>query len=46
MVCLTIGGLFYSWFDKTKLEKRHEICSEEGCGGEARAAMFVEVPGM
>lgn len=44
-VCLRMGHLFYSWLDKTKLEKKSMkyVC---GGGGEAIGAMSVEVPGM
>lgn len=50
-VCLRMGHLFYSWFDKTKLEKKSmKYVYVAGGGGdddsEAIGALSVEVPGM
>lgn len=45
-VCLRMGHLFYSWFDKTKLEKKSMKYVYVGGGGEAIGALSVEVPGM
>lgn len=46
-VCLRMGHLFYSWFDKTKLEKKSMKYVYVCVGGcEAIGALSVEVPGM